>query len=133
LTLGPKEMLNASPFSENADFTVWYGMKLSGQKEIAFGHNIIFKEFYANTVWNLNIDKIRFVGQEIALVHCSGAVRNDGDDSPMEPDAVPLLVFQKINDDWKIITLQNTPFAVNEFRENGDIKRMKRIMREYKE
>lgn len=125
--------LFASPFSENADFTVWFGLKLSGQKEIAFGHNIIFKEFYANTVWDLKIDKIRFVGQEIALVHCSGAVLKEGEDSPTEPDAVPLLVFQKINEEWKIITLQNTPFAVNEFRANGDIRRMKKIMREYKD
>ncbi len=129
---GDAEMF-ASPFSEDADFTVWFGMKLNGKKEIAFGHNIIFKEFYANTVWDLKIDKIRFVGQDLALVHCSGAILSEGMDSPTEPDAVPLLVFQKINEEWKIITLQNTPFAVNEFRANGDLKRMKKIMREHKD
>tara|TARA_R110002167_G_scaffold128570_1_gene310894 strand:+ start:68 stop:586 length:519 start_codon:yes stop_codon:yes gene_type:complete len=123
----------ASPFSEDADFTVWFGLKLSGQKEIAFGHNIIFKEFYANTVWDLKIDKIRFVCQEVALVHCSGAILKKGMDRPHEPDAVPLLILNKIDDDWKIIALQNTPFAVNEFRANGDLKRMKRIISEYKD
>ena len=129
---GDAEMF-ASPFSEDADFTVWFGMKLSGQKEIAFGHNIIFKEFYANTVWDLKIDKVRFVGQDVALVHCSGAILKEGMDSPNEPDAVPLLILNKIDNDWKIIALQNTPFVVNEFRANGDLKRMKRIMREYKD
>ncbi|MDF1698686.1 MAG: SgcJ/EcaC family oxidoreductase [Saprospiraceae bacterium] len=130
--IGDAELF-ASSFSEDADFTVWFGMKLKGKKEIAFGHSIIFKEFYANTVWNLKIDKIRFVGPEVALVHCSGSVLKSGEDNLSEPDAVPLLVFQKIDEDWKIITLQNTPFAVNEFRANGDIRRMKKIIRAYKD
>ncbi len=124
--------LFASNFSEDADFTVWFGMRLNGRQEIAFGHNIIFKEFYANTIWDLKIDKTRRIGADVALVHCSGSVIKAGENSPSEPDAVPLLVFQKINDNWKITTLQNTPFAVNEFRANGDIRRMKKIMREFK-
>ncbi len=131
-TKGDAEMF-ASPFSSDADFTVWFGLKLNGQKEIAFGHNIIFNDFYANTVWDLKIEKIRFLGQDVALVHCSGAILKEGNVSPTEPDAVPLLVFNKINNEWEIIALQNTPFAVNEFRANGDLKRMKRIMREYKD
>jgi hypothetical protein len=31
------------------------------------------------------------------------------------------------------VALQNTPFAVNEFRANGDLKRMKRIANENKD
>ncbi len=124
--------LFASNFHEDADFTVWFGMRLQGRQEIAFGHNIIFKEIYANTVWDLKIDRIKFLGSDIALVHCSGAVVKQGEQSPAEPDAVPLLVFEKIDANWKIRALQNTPFAVNEFRANGDIRRMKKIMREYK-
>ncbi|MGB4845764.1 MAG: SgcJ/EcaC family oxidoreductase [Ferruginibacter sp.] len=123
----------ASPFAEDADFTVWFGLKLSGKKEIAFGHNIIFKEFYANTRWDLKIDKIRFVDQDVALVYCSGAILKEGMESATEPDAVPLLIFNKKDNNWKIIALQNTPYAVNEFRANGDLKRMKRIIREYKD
>ncbi len=128
---GDAEMF-AAPFSEDADFTVWFGMQLHGKKEIAFGHAIIFKEFYANTVWDLKIDKVRFLGKDVALVHCSGAILKEGMQRQNEPDAVPLLVLNKIDATWKIIALQNTPFAVNEFRENGDVKRMKRIIREYK-
>ncbi|MBT8300939.1 MAG: SgcJ/EcaC family oxidoreductase, partial [Maribacter sp.] len=83
----------ASNFTENADFTVWFGMQLNGQKEIAFGHSIIFKEFYANTKWDLNINKIRFIGEDYALVHCSGSVLKKGTKNSDEPDAVPLLIF----------------------------------------
>ncbi|MDX1283856.1 MAG: SgcJ/EcaC family oxidoreductase [Draconibacterium sp.] len=124
--------LFASNFTEDADFTVWFGMRLHGREEIAFGHNIIFKEFYANTIWDLKIDKIRFIGTDHALVHCSGSVIKQGETSPAEPDAVPLLVFQKNDDTWKIISLQNTPYAVNEFRSNGDIRRMKKTMQKFK-
>lgn len=105
-------------------------MKLKGKEEIAFGHNIIFKDFYANTVWNLKIDKIRFLGKNTALVHASGSVTKTDEPIPKEPDAVPLIVFHKVEGEWKIVALQNTLYAVNEFRANGDINRIKRIARE---
>jgi len=120
----------ASPFTDDADFMVWFGMHLKGKEEITFGHNIIFKDFYANTIWDLKILKIRFIGSNVALVHAAGAIIKEGDDEPTEPDAVPLIVLNKIENNWKIVALQNTPFAVNEFRANGDLKRMKRIARE---
>lgn len=119
----------ASSFSDDADFTTWFGMHLKGKQEIAFGHNMIFKEFYANTVWDLSIDHIKFVGDNVALVYCSGAVIAKGAPKAEEPDAVPLMVLNQRNGEWKILALQNTPFAVNEFRANGDINRMKRIAR----
>lgn len=116
----------ASYFSADADFTVWFGLRMKGQKDIAFGHNMIFKNFYANTVWNLKVDNFRFLSEDIALVQASGSVLKEGDDAPAEPDAVPLLVFQRLDDNWKIIALQNTPYAVNEFGRAGDIRQMKK-------
>ena len=73
----------------------------------------------------MKIQKIRFLGINVALVHGAGAILKVGSDSPIEPDAVPLIVLNKIGNDWKIVALQNTPYAVNEFRANGDLKRMK--------
>ena len=121
----------ASPFTNDADFTVWFGLKLNGREEIAYGHNIIFNAFYANTVWDLEVDKIRFINDKVALVHARGAILKEGEPLPSEPDAVPLIVFNMIEDEWKIVTLQNTPFAVNEFGKNGDLRRMKKIAREH--
>jgi len=117
----------ASYFSEDADFMVWFGLHMQGRNDIAFGHNMIFNDFYSNTTWNLKIKKIRFIGDNVALVHAAGAVVKNGDPTPEEPDAVPLIVLNRVENNWEIIALQNTPFAVNEFRVNGDINRMKRI------
>lgn len=120
----------AAFFAEDADFMVWFGLHMQGRNEISFGHNMIFNDFYANTTWNLKIKKIRFIGKNLALVHAAGAVVKNGDPIPEEPDAVPLIVLNRAENDWEIIALQNTPYAVNEFRTNGDINRMKRIASE---
>jgi len=117
----------AAFFAEDADFMVWFGLHMQGRNDIAFGHNMIFNEFYANTTWNLKIKKIRFIGENVALVHAAGAVVKKGDPIPEEPDAVPLIVLNKVENNWAIIALQNTPYAVNEFRANGDINRMKEM------
>lgn len=84
-------------------------MKLNGKEEIAFGHNILFKASYTNTIWDLEIDKIRFLGDETALIHASGSVTKKGDPIPEEPDAVPLIVFHNVEGKWKIGALQITP------------------------
>ena len=120
----------ASPFTDDADFMVWFGLHLTGKQEIATGHNFIFKAFYANTIWGLEIKKFRFIGNNVALVHCAGAVIKLDDAKPNEPDAVPLLVLNKIDDQWKIIALQNTIYAVNEFNGKGSIGKIKKFVRE---
>lgn len=120
----------AFPFTEDADFMVWFGLHLTGKQEIATGHDFIFKDFYANTIWNLKVEKIRFVGNDVALVHCAGAVVKLGDPEPDEPDAVPLLVLHKIDCQWKIVALQNTIYAVKEFNGMGSIAEIKKNIRE---
>jgi len=69
---------------------------MQGRNEIAFGHSMIFYDFYRNTTWNLKIKKIRFLGEDVALVHAAGAVVKNGDPVPEEPDAVPLIVLNRI-------------------------------------
>ena len=119
----------ASPFTEDADFMVWFGLHLTGKQEIASGHDFLFKDFYANTVWNLKVEKIKFIGEEVALVHCAGAVVKKGGPEPDEPDAVPLLVLNKIDGQWKIAALQNTIYAVEEFNGMGSIVEIKKFIR----
>lgn len=117
----------ADEFAEDADFTAWFGLRLKGKKEIAFGHQMIFDNFYADTTFDLSVQNIRFVRDDVAIALLVGSVARDGEAIPEEPDAVPLVVLEQRGDDWKIIAFQNTPFAVNEFRTNGDIKRLKEL------
>ena len=117
----------ADEFAEDADFTVWFGLRLKGREEIAFGHQMIFDNFYANTKFEMTVQDIRFIGDDVAVALLAGSVVNDGESMPEEPDAVPMAVLKRQGEAWKIVAFQNTPFAVNEFRTNGDIKRLKQL------
>lgn len=118
----------ASAFVEDADFVVWFGLSLSGREEIAWGHNLIFKEFYANTTFQMNVKKVRFLGPDVAVVHLEGSVTREGEELPEVPDAVPLAVMNRTKEGWQIVAFQNTPYVVDEFRANGDLKRFKRLV-----
>lgn len=121
---------SADAFSEDADFTVWFGMSLKGKEQIAWGHQLIFDSFYADTVFELDTKQVRFLGDDVAIVHLQGSVVAPGQELPAEPDAVPLAVLERSGGAWKIVAFQNTPFVVNEFRMNGDLKRLKRLAAE---
>lgn len=121
----------ADAFVEDADFTVWFGLGLNGREQIAFGHQMIFDNFYAGTVFDMTIRQVRFVRPDVAIVHLNGSVLRDADTPPAEPDAVPMAVLEREGGDWRIVAFQNTAFVVNEFRNNGDIKRFKQFAGEY--
>ena len=95
----------ADAFVDDADFTVWFGLAIKGKEQIAWGHQLIFDNFYADTAFEFDIRQIRFI----------------------KPDAVPMAVLEQVGGDWKIVAFQNTPFVVNEFRANGDLRRFKKI------
>ena len=120
----------AAAFADDADFTVWFGMSLKGKEQIAWGHQLIFDSFYAGTVFDLEAKQIRFLGEDVAIVHMQGSVVAPGQEASPEPDAVPIAVLNRKDSGWKIVAFQNTPFAVNEFRMNGDLKRFKRLAAE---
>ncbi|MGI9205294.1 MAG: SgcJ/EcaC family oxidoreductase [Woeseiaceae bacterium] len=120
----------ADAFVDDADFTIWFGMGLKGKEQIAWGHQLIFDSFYADTVFKLDVQQIRFLGNDVAIAHLRGEVVKGGEERTTEPDAVPLAVLHRSDGVWKIVAFQNTPFVVNEFRTNGDIKRFKRLAAE---
>lgn len=121
----------ADAFVDGADFTVWFGLAIKGKEQIAWGHQLIFDSFYADTVFEFDIRQIRFIKPDVAIVYLSGSVVRNGENPPSEPDAVPMAVLEQVGDDWKIVAFQNTPFVVNEFRANGDLKRFKKIAAEH--
>jgi uncharacterized protein (TIGR02246 family) len=121
----------ADAFSDDAYFTVWFGMELEGKEQIEWGHQLIFDNFYANTTFDLEVRRIRFLGANAAVIYLSGSVVADGEPQPAEPDAVPIAIAERSDDGWKIVAFQNTPFVVNEFRTNGDLRRFKKLAGKY--
>ena len=114
-----------SAFLPDADFTVWFGLQLQGREAIAGGHQFIFDRFYRNTRYELSVRQIRFLSDSAAVVHLEGTVLSKGETMPGEPDSVPMAVVQKVQGDWKIAAFQNTPFAVEKYGRNGDLRDFK--------
>lgn len=117
-------------FAEDADFTVWFGLSLAGREEIAQGHGYIFDSIYAGTTFHLDVRKIRFLGPDAAAVHLEGRVTGEGEAMPEEPDAVPLAVMARGERGWEIVAFQNTPYVVEQFRRDGNLRRFKETVAE---
>ena len=111
----------ATYFATDADFTVWFGLRMAGREEIAWGHNLIFDDFYANTVFELDVTKVTFPSRDIAIAMLEGRVLRPDSPRPMEPDAAPMMVLRRTEDTWEIVAFQNTPSAVPELRAYGDL------------
>jgi uncharacterized protein (TIGR02246 family) len=121
----------ANEFVEDADFTVWFGFILKGREQIAWGHQLIFDTFYADTVFELGIRQIRFVTPDVAIVHLNGSVVREGEARAEESDAVPMAVLRQDDSHWKIVAFQNTPNAADEMRnKSGDLRLFKKYAAE---
>ncbi|HPF11035.1 MAG TPA: SgcJ/EcaC family oxidoreductase [Flavobacteriaceae bacterium] len=112
----------ASAFAEPHDFIVWNGyyMKNLSVENNAKGHNQIFSTFYKGTQLFYTIDKIKFLSKDIALVHIFGAVVNQNEARPKDPEVVISMVLQKNQGVWKIVSFHNLDL---EAFQNEEIKK----------
>ena len=98
----------AKLFTEDADFTVWNGMYSKGRVAIEQGHRQIFNTFYKDTKMRYVVRSVRFLRDDVALVHVDASVVRNSEDFPASPHAVPLLVMVKDKGQWRIAAFQNT-------------------------
>jgi uncharacterized protein (TIGR02246 family) len=99
----------AAPFAEDADYVIADGRYINGRQAIAQGHQQIFETIYRNTHNVGTVQHIRFLGDDIAVVHVewqltfqlNAAVRK----------SMCTMVMTKSNDAWSITSFQNTPVA----------------------
>jgi uncharacterized protein (TIGR02246 family) len=112
-----------SCFADDAEFTSWFGLRLSGRDAIASGHQQIFDTFYENTEYRLEIEWIKFLDERIALVALAGSIVGPEEEEPTQPQTVPLAVLVRAEGAWKIAAFQNTHAAQLEQRmAHGDVR-----------
>lgn len=117
-------------FVDDADFTVWFGLELKGKEDIGAGHQFVFDRVYPDTVFEMQVREIRFLNPDTAIVHLKGFVTKRGEATPDRPDAVPIAVVQRADNQWKIVAFQNTPFLVPELRESMPLGELRKILAE---
>lgn len=117
----------AGAFAEDAYFTVLFEREKRGDEKIAWGHQLIFDNFHADTAFNIGIRQVRFIKPGVAIVQLNGFVAKADENVPADGYAIPTVVLERTNTGWKIIAFQNTPFVVDEYRAYGNLRRFKPI------
>src|SRR5919202_2061358 len=99
----------AAPFSETADFISFEGTHLKGRKEIAAFHQQLFDTVVKGTRLEGEVDFVRFVNSQLALMLVVIRVILPGqtETSPSR-DSLPLYVVTKRDKGWQIEGLLNT-------------------------
>jgi uncharacterized protein (TIGR02246 family) len=113
----------ASYFAEDADFTVWFGLYLRSCEAIADVHQEIFDSFYKSTKLRLHVRNLRFLRPDVAVVHFDGMIVGPGDESPEQPQFVPVAVMTKEDGRWRVAVLHNTKNTVDEHIGDGDVRK----------
>ncbi len=99
----------ASQFAEDADFIHILGAHFQGREAIERGHRTIFDTIYKGSRNQLNVEKVRFVRPDVALVFIRTNLKWYLDGAEQEVQARPTLVAQKKdNGQWEIVAFQNT-------------------------
>lgn len=98
----------AKPFAEDADYVVINGMHIKGRTVIEKAHQQIFDTIYKDTKLTLNVQQIRFLRPDVAVVHVSGHRDGPGSESV---GGMQTLVMTKEQQGWTIAAFQNTAVA----------------------
>jgi uncharacterized protein (TIGR02246 family) len=105
----------AQSFAPVHDYIVWTGVYFPGMtpEKNAMAHHGIFSSIYKNTDLKVVIDKIRYIREDLALVHVLGATYDHGTTVPENPAVIISMLFEKQNGAWKIISFHNCDIEIS--------------------
>lgn len=103
----------AKAFAGDADYVVINGMQIKGKEKIGSGHDEIFATIFKDSVLSLSVKQLRFLRDDVAVVHVSGHHKIGQGPTARESDAVMTMVMTKENGKWTIAAFQNTQVATH--------------------
>ena len=105
--------LFASPFAENADYVIINGSYIKGKAAIAEGHQRIFDTFYKETNIKTEVQGIRYLRNDIAVVHVTSHLTGISNGQKLDGKGMITLTMVKSANGWQVEAFQNTPQAAN--------------------
>jgi uncharacterized protein (TIGR02246 family) len=107
--------LFSSSFADTHDYIVWNGLFFPQQSptDNARAHQGIFNSIYKNTDVKLKVDRIKFVREDLALLHVLGATYDHGMAIPEHPKVIISMLVEKKNNTWKIISFHNSDIELS--------------------
>jgi uncharacterized protein (TIGR02246 family) len=99
----------SSVFADVHDYIVVNGFYFPGftRQGNAAAHQGLFNGVYKTVDIRLNVDKISFVRNDLALIHVLGGSYQKGTTPPADPMIIMTILAEKKNDSWKIISFHN--------------------------
>jgi uncharacterized protein (TIGR02246 family) len=94
-------------FTEDAPYVAFDGSVTTGRQAIGDGHQQLFDRWLKGTRLVGQIDSLRFLGPESAVVVATGATVMPGKDQPVRP-SVQTLVAVNREGSWRFAAFQNT-------------------------
>ena len=95
----------AAPFAEDADYVVINGIHIKGRPIIAAGHQQLFDTIYKGSQNTATIKSIRFLRDDVALVHVQWHLISQH----REGKAMNTLVLTREAGSWSVAAFHNTP------------------------
>jgi uncharacterized protein (TIGR02246 family) len=99
----------AAPFADDSDFVAFDGVRFRGRDEIARFHDPLFKSHLKGTRLVGEVTDVRFLGDDVAVIHASGGTVLRGKSTPApERESIQTLVAIKRSGLWQLVAFQNT-------------------------
>ena len=96
-------------FTEDADYVAFDGSNRRGAEAIAAEHQQLFDTWLKGTRLVGQIDSLRFLGSDVALVHASGGTIFPGQkDGRGRRPSIQTLVAVRRGDGWRFAAFHNT-------------------------
>jgi uncharacterized protein (TIGR02246 family) len=98
----------ADLFVEDADFVHILGGHFTGRTSIERGHRTIFDTIYKGSTNKFVVEKIRHVGDDVAIIFVFATLKLTTPGMPPQLNARPTMVLERRDGEWKIAAFQNT-------------------------
>ena len=99
----------AAAFAEDGDLVAFDGTHFRGRREIASVHQHLFDKWMRGTRLVGQIEGVRFLGPDAAVLHAVGGTIMRGRATPArERDSIQTLVAVREGGEWRLAAFQNT-------------------------
>ncbi|MCM2980000.1 MULTISPECIES: SgcJ/EcaC family oxidoreductase [Niallia] len=98
----------ANCFTEDVDYVTFFGQHLKGKKEVERSHQDLFNGVLKGSQMQGRITSIRFLNDELAIVHCIGNTKMSNQKNyNKKRESINTNVIAKQNGEWKISAFHN--------------------------
>ncbi|NUS42625.1 MAG: SgcJ/EcaC family oxidoreductase [Mycobacteriaceae bacterium] len=97
-------------FTADADYVTFVGTHFRGRSDIVESHRVLWRKFLKGTRLASEVTGIRFLADDVALVHSKGAVLKGKQQMTKRNTKVQTMIAVRDNDRWRFAAFQNTKY-----------------------